>query len=64
MPDIEIKVVNAGKCVSCGQLIKTVDCDSGVANIFLCKECNDKRLQCFLPARRKSNECKTESEEV
>lgn len=58
MPDIRIKVVNAGNCLLCGRLISTEDCNSGVASIFYCKKCKDKML------RRRANECKTESEKV
>lgn len=66
MTDVKLKVINAGNCLLCKRPIKTVDCDSGVANIFFCKECNDKRLAPLQSWIRKevSDECKTESEEV
>ena len=64
--DFRIKVVNAGNCLLCGQLISTVDCDSGVANIFYCKKCKDKMLAPLQSWIRKegSDECETESKEV
>lgn len=42
MTDVKMKIINAGNCLLCKKPINLVDCDSGVANIFFCKECNSR----------------------